>query len=130
LIVTGPSEEVNSKALERAARKAWSWADDNLIVFDDPKTELMHFHNKATQYTTNTPVTLPNGTVIHPAQHLRWLGVWLDRNLTFNSYVQQKTAASTRALNMISRLSNSEWGLSAPAMRQLYHTCITPIADY
>jgi len=31
---------------------------------------------------------------------------------------------------MISRLSNSEWGLSAPAMIQLYYSCITPIADY
>lgn len=130
LIVTGPSEEANSKALERAARKAWNWAADNVIVFDDPKTELMHFHNKTSQYTSNTPVTLPNGTVIHPSQHLRWLGVWLDRKLTFNYHVQQKTAAATRALNMISRLSNSEWGLSAPAMRQLYYTCITPIADY
>ena len=130
LIVTGPSEEANSKALERAARKAWSWAADNVIVFDDPKTELMHFHNKTCQHTSNAPVTLPNGTVIYPAQHLRWLGVWLDRKLSFNYHVQQKTAAATRALNMISRLSNSEWGLSAPAMRQLYYTCITPIADY
>ncbi|CUS06679.1 unnamed protein product, partial [Tuber aestivum] len=56
--------------------------------------------------------------------------VWLDRKLLFNYHVKQKTAAATRALNMISRLSNSEWGLSAPAIRQLYYTCITPIADY
>ncbi|CUS06783.1 unnamed protein product, partial [Tuber aestivum] len=55
--------------------------------------------------------------------------VWLDRKLLFNYHVKQKTAAATRALNMISRLSNSEWGLSAPAMRQLYYTCITPVAD-
>jgi hypothetical protein len=130
LIVTGPSEEANSKSLERAARRAWSWAADNVIVFDDPKTELMHFHNKTSSNTTNSPVTLPHGTIIHPSKHLRWLGVWLDRKLLFNYHVQQKTAAATRALNLISRLSNSEWGLSAPAMRQLYYSCITPIADY
>src|SRR5207302_1953620 len=130
LIVTGPSEEASSKSLERAARRAWSWAADNVIVFDDPKTELMHFHNKTSSNTTNSPVTLPHGTIIHPSKHLRWLGVWLDRKLLFNYHVQQKTAAATRALNMISGLANSEWGLSAPAMRQLYYTCITPIADY
>ena len=87
LIVTGPSEDANSKALERAAQKAWSWAADNVVVFDDPKTELMHFHNKTSQYTTNSPVTLPNGTIVHPTQHLRWLGIWLDRKLTFNHHV-------------------------------------------
>src|SRR5437879_13344047 len=90
----------------------------------------MHFHNKTSSNTTNSPVTLPHGTIIHPSQHLRWLGVWLDRKLLFNYHVQQKTAVATRALNMISRLANSEWGLSVPAMRQLYYTCITPIADY
>jgi len=120
LIVTGPSEEANSKALERAARKAWSWAAENVIVFDHPKTELMHFHNKTSHDASNTPVTLPNGKVIQPVQLLRWLGVWLDRKLSFKFHVEQKTAAATRALNMISRLSNSEWGLSAAAMRQLY----------
>jgi len=113
-----------------AARRAWSWAADNVIVFDDPKTELMHFHNKTSNYTRNSTVTIPHGTVISPSEHIRWLGVWLDRKLLFNYYVQQKTAAATRALNMSSRLSNSEWGLSAPAMRQLYYTCINPIADY
>ncbi|CUS07141.1 unnamed protein product, partial [Tuber aestivum] len=90
----------------------------------------MHFHNKTNDLTTNSPVTLPHGTIIYPSQHLRGLGVWLDSKLLFNCHVQQKTAAATRTLNMISRLSNSEWGLSATAMRQLYYTCFTPIADY
>src|SRR5437879_313640 len=81
------------------ARRAWSWAADNVIVFDDPKTELMHFHNKTSSNTRNSPVTLPHGTIIHPLQHLRWLGVWLDRKLLFNYHVQQKTAAATRALS-------------------------------
>jgi len=130
LVVTGPSEVANSRALEVAARRAWSWAADNVIVFDDPKTELIHFHNKTSNYTRNSPVTLPHGTVISPSEHIRWLGVWLDWKLLFNYYVQQKTAAATRAFNLISRLSNSEWRLSAPAMRELYYTCITPIADY
>ena len=130
LLVTGPSEEANSKALEVAARRAWSWAADNVIVFDDPKTELMHFQYKTSNYTRNSQVTLPHGTVISPSEHIRLLGVWLDRKLLFNYHVQQKTAAATRALKMISRLSNSEWGLSVPAMRQLYYTCIIPIADY
>ncbi|CUS06678.1 unnamed protein product [Tuber aestivum] len=58
LNVTGPSEQANSKALEVVARRAWSWAADNVIVFDDPKTELMHFHNKTRNFTTNFPVTL------------------------------------------------------------------------
>ncbi|CUS12205.1 unnamed protein product, partial [Tuber aestivum] len=80
----------------------------------------MHFHNKTNNLTTNSRVTLPHGTIIYPSKHLRWLEVWLDRNLLFNCHVQQKTVSATRVLHMISTLSNSEWGLSATAIRQLY----------
>src|SRR5207237_9533440 len=52
LIVTVPSANATSKSLVRAARRAWSRAADNVIVFDDPTARLMHFHNK-TSYNTS-----------------------------------------------------------------------------
>ena len=114
--------------LEEAVQTAFQWADENAVKFDDNKSELIHFQRQ--RRPALETITLPNETVISPAETVRWLGVWLDRKLNFKTHVQKKTAAATRTLHLINRLLNSERGLSANASRQLYLTCITSISDY
>ena len=45
-LVVGDSEEENCKHLESVARTAFEWGDRNAVAFDDPKTELKHFHRR------------------------------------------------------------------------------------
>jgi len=44
--------------------------------------------------------------------------------------VKIKILTATRIFHQIARLSNTERGLSFQAMRQLYISCITSVADY
>jgi hypothetical protein len=75
LVVQGISELDNSRRLERVARTAFRWANENAVAFDDSKTELIHFHTRrAISSEPGTSVTLPNGTVIKPGMVVRWLG--------------------------------------------------------
>jgi hypothetical protein len=127
-LVVGNSEEENCIKLESIARTAFEWGDNNAVAFDDPKTELIHFHRK--RQTPQCSVTLPNGTTIQPSSVVRWLGVFFDRKLSFKAHVDRKIASATRALQMTSRLKTSEWGLSSQHMRQLYTTCVLPILDF
>ena len=80
--------------------------------------------------TPQCPVTLPNGTIIHPSPVVRWLGVFFDRKLSFKAHVDKKITSATRALQMTSRLKTSEWGLSSQHLRQLYTSCVLPILDF
>ena len=43
-LVVGDSEEENCKQLEAIIRTAFKWGDNNAVAFDNPKTELIHFH--------------------------------------------------------------------------------------
>ena len=43
-LVVAESEEENCKHLESVARTVFKWGDRNAGAFDDPKTELIHFH--------------------------------------------------------------------------------------
>ena len=43
-LVVGRSEEENCRKLEAVARTAFEWGDNNAVAFDNPKTELIHFH--------------------------------------------------------------------------------------
>jgi len=126
--VEGKSAEENSIVLEKVAKSLFLWAKDNAVVFDDSKTELIHF-NKDKEMAISA-VTLSNNTIINSSKVIWWLEVWFDQKLTFKDHVKKKIASATWTLHLLHRLLSSEWGLSAAAGRQLYIACITFISDY
>ena len=128
LYISGKTAEENAKVLQEAAKTVFTWAEENAVQFDDSKSELIHFSRARREPTAE--ITLPNKTVIKPSTQVKWLGVWLDRKLSFKTHVQKKVSAATRVLHSIHRLMNSEWGLSAQAGKQLYTACITSVSDY
>ena len=127
-LVVGDSEEENCQELEAVARTAFEWGDNNAVAFDDPKTELIHLHRR--RHSPQCSVTLPNGTTIMPSTVVRWLGVFIDRKLSFKVHVDKKIASASRALQMYTRLKTSEWGLSSQHMGQLYSRCVLSILDF
>ena len=48
----------------------------------------------------------------------------------FKKHIEIRVNSATNALYLISSLFKSEWELSANAVRQLYLTCVLPIAEY
>ena len=128
LYTTGKNAEENAKVLQEVAKTVFTWAEENAVQFDDSKSELIHFSRG--QKDPTAKITLPNRTVIKPVNQVKWLGIWLDRKLTFKTHVHKKASDATRVLHLIHRLMNSEWGLSAQAGKQLYTACITSISDY
>jgi hypothetical protein len=118
LMVEGDSPEENSTVLETAVATCFGWGKDNAVAFDDPKSELMHFY-KARKEIKNpyVNVILPNGTRIEPSNVQRWLGFWLDRKLTWKFHIQTRTTSAMRVFMALSRLGNTERGLSHSALR-------------
>jgi len=126
--VVGNSTNENSIVLEKVIKSLFSWIKDNAVVFDDSKTEFIHFNkNKETAIST---ITLSNNTVIKSSEVVWWLEVWFDWKLTFKNHVKKKIVSATRTLHLLHKLLNSEWNLSAAASRQLYIVCIISISDY
>jgi hypothetical protein len=137
LVVKGKTKAENARRLEKAASIAFEWADNNAVLFDDSKTELLHFHTKRDGTTKDDEqVTLPNQTTVSPGtkgvstEVVRWIGVWFDRKLTFSHHVKMKEASGKRAIGALARLANTEAGLSPQAMRQLYMACVVPVCDF
>ena len=131
LVVEGDSPEENATELEEAVATCFMWGKKNAVAFDDPKSELMHYY-KARKKIQNpyVNVILPNGTCIEPSDVQRWLGFWFDRKLSWKHHIQTRTASAMRVFMALSRLANTERGLSQSALRQLYQSCITTVADF
>ncbi len=95
------------------------------MQFDKDKTELIHFFTKDMD-----EIHFSADFIVKPKSTVKWLGVWLDTHFRFKDHVEKRIASAERTLSSIIRLSNTERGLSFQAMRQLYISVITAIADY
>jgi hypothetical protein len=120
--------EINCERLCQAISKTFEWAQENAVKFDDSKSEMIHFELKK-EMSTNT-ITLSNETILKPQKSVKWLGIHIDRKLTFKEHVNKRVANATRTLFSISRLQNTEWRLSSMTSRQLYMTCTSAISNY
>ena len=101
------------------------------MQFNMEKTELIHFHFKRSFDLKNGIYSIKiEESIVQPKDLVKWLGIWLDSKLTFKQHVEKKTTQALKILNQIERLFNTERGLSFQAIRQLYITCISSVADY
>ncbi len=73
MTVKSKSAEENSIMLEKVVKSLFLWAKDNAIVFNDSKTELIHF-NKNKEIAILT-VTLLNNMIIKSSEVIQWLEV-------------------------------------------------------
>jgi hypothetical protein len=128
LTVASTSLKKNIKILQREAAKIFERGAENAIQFDLAKTELMHFTTGKEAKTAN--IRLPNGDVKEPKELVRWLGIWFDPGLSFKQHVAIRTSQARSAFQRMSRLANTEKGLSPFVIRQLYLACVTSVANY
>ena len=114
IIVISNSGRNNCRKLKQIAEHLVSLGKENAIEFDIGKTELIHFHNKHTEVQNSLEFL---GTTIQPKKVVRWLGIFLDSKLTFKTHMEKKLGAAQTALYLITRLGNTQRGLSLQALR-------------
>ncbi|KID83767.1 reverse transcriptase [Metarhizium guizhouense ARSEF 977] len=89
ILCTGQSLEETSQTASEYLQELVNWGAANGISFDPEKTEVMHFSLRRRE--TELPVC--HGDVEkQPEAAMRWLGLWLDRKLTFKTHVEKWTA--------------------------------------
>jgi hypothetical protein len=91
-------------------------ADEVQIQFDADKLEYIHFHKGRDFIDIGVTLTFTTcegfKTVdVRLQEQFKWLGMWLDRKLTFKKHTEMKCAAAIRAFYLIHRLSNTSKGL-------------------
>ena len=135
MVTESSCARTNSIRLQLALRRLIRAADEVQIQFDADKSEYIHFHKGRDPINIRITLTFTtcegSKTVdVRPQEQFKWLGMWLDRKLTFKKHTEMKCAAATRAFHLIHRLSNTSKGLSFQAIRQLYISCVEAIGAY
>ena len=140
----------NIKLLEKVLSRAEQWAKRHAARFAPDKFELIHFTNPSendiTQEPTTTnigsdifdfitqhpegndqmPVRYNDNITIQPSGTAKYLGVWLDKHLDFNTHRQKLLAKANGSLEALRAMTGSVWGASLAAMRKVYQAVVVP----
>jgi ribonuclease HI len=144
VLATGPTYAENITVLEKCLEKADRWARRHAAKFAPDKFELIHFTNpKEPAYPPPSigptdiwdpyeheghdlmPVQHQN-TTIQPTESARYLGIWLDKTLSFNAHRTKAINRANSSLEALRSITGSTWGASLTATRAIYRGIVIP----
>jgi hypothetical protein len=103
------------------------WGAANGVSFDPKKAEVMHFSRSKLE----TAPAIRHGDVEkHPEAAMRWLGIWLDSNLSFRVHAEKWTAKSQAVAYHLRGLTNTIHGPLPSAVRSAVRACVEPVLLY
>ncbi|KAJ3499128.1 hypothetical protein NLG97_g581 [Lecanicillium saksenae] len=126
MLFIGGSLEDTARQANEAIAAMESWGRDEAIHFDPAKTEIMHF-SRRTADQGQSPAVDHGGKELRASRSMRWLGVWLDRGLTFNEHIQKWTHKARAVVNHLRIMNNTVRGMAAAAARRAVWAVAMPI---
>ena len=135
LLAASDSLESNCETLQEDSREIVEWARLEGLTFDAKKSELVHFTRRRGDDNPNMRIRLgpeEEHTVQPTAKDkpLRWLGVLLDRKLTFKAHVTAMAAKAAGCAAGVRALGNTVRGAPPRLLRQAVQACVVPILCY
>ena len=98
------SEIKTIKELEQCATRIKSWMDSNRLKMNDGKTKFIMFRSKYQLNKCMTHQININGVPVQRADVIRYLGAWMDNQLSLKHHVKLKCKAAMFNLIRIKRL--------------------------
>ena len=107
--------------------KISSWFKCNKLSLNINKTHFMHF-KQTTANTAEIPINIiiDNLTIEHK-QNSKFLGVYIDENLTWNNHLHHVTSCVSKGVGIISKL---KLFLPQSTLLLLYNTMVLPYITY
>ena len=106
-----------------------SYYSDNQLKANPAKTQVSLFHLSNREAGRQLSLTW-NGTSLDHCQHPVYLGVTLDRTLSFKQHIEKVKGKVRTRNNLLRKLANSLWGASAPTLRATALALCYSAAEY
>jgi hypothetical protein len=134
LLAFGKTQDSTIRGLQEAWKTCKDWAEKQGIRFSPEKSELLHFQKPArgrkAQGVWKKGIELSPGSEILPKEEARFLGVWLDRGLTWQAHYQSRKRKLKTQTLALTRLAGKTWGPDLQKARLLYLVVIRTAIAY
>ena len=108
--------------------KIENWATSNGFKFSKSKPQCVHFCQLGKQHVN--PVLYLYGSPIPVVEESKFVGILLDRKLSFIPHIKYRKAKFLKALNHLKVLSHTPWGADRTTLLQLYRFLVWQKLDY
>ena len=116
--------------LSAAVAASMEWAAENGVAFDHGKTEAALFQKgKRKKKVAEVAVAVGANSVPFNKAATRWLGVWLDSQLTLRDHHATSLKQGQRAMTRL-RCLTGQMGLSPANCRKVMTACIQSVAMF
>ena len=133
LLASGHSVKEVCDKLQKAARVAIEWGNENVVQFDAGKTEAVLLTRKhgweLKDQIQQAQVEVDGHHVPFNPEATRWLGVWLDSGLNLKVHYQTCMCKARAAEHQVQRLCQSH-GLAPGLARQVQVAVVQSVALY
>lgn len=109
-------------------KKIENWAKNNKLIFNDQKSMTMLITRKI-RNEGEINIYL-NGNSLNQVSEIKYLGIYFDDRLNFNSHVKHTTEKAIKLIHTLSRSAKMHWGLGHEALKTIYTGAIQPILSY
>ncbi|XP_053968462.1 uncharacterized protein LOC128869891 [Anastrepha ludens] len=128
ILIRGKFPDTLCSLMHRTLKYVDTWAKTCGLSLNAAKTELVLFTRKY-KIPDCRPLTL-NGTLLLVGEKARYLGLTLDRKLSWKLNVQERIKKAATALYSCKRTVGLKWGLAPKIVHWLYTAIVRPIMTY
>ena len=133
LMTTGPDKDDCITLLQTAVDTVMTWAGRHLLVLSPTKSEIILFTKKRNYPTiidTTTKVKINGQPICYARGAVRYLGIWLDRNLNWNEHIKIKTQKVKTLLYKLAGVSGDLWGFKPLIGKYCWEGLARPILSF
>ena len=127
IYLRGPNLKQIESKLQKTINALQKWSAITGLHFSTEKTKMMIFHRKH-----NSPQISINlyGDPIEITNQMKFLGVIFENKLTFKGHINNLKARANLSLNIIKKISGTNWGADRQSMLRVYSSHIRSKLDY
>lgn len=124
----GSDTAVIGRSLQEAIKRLHETAKSIGMRFSPEKSKCLHFSRK--RNTPEPPALTLNGAPLPYVPSYRFLGIILDKRLTWREHIEHLRERCFTRLNLLKVLSGTKWGADRCTLLRVYKAAICAKLDY
>ena len=113
--------------MQETLNKVGKWAADWGVTINCSKTVATCFSLSTQKETIQLTI---NNKAIPQEDTPTFLGIKLDKRLTWNTHIKETESRATRRLAVMKKLAGTDWGANSKILKQIYTGYVRPVMEY
>ncbi len=122
IIYSHPDLKAPESTVNRELNKVSDWLIANRLTLNTGKSNFLVIHSKQKKRNHNIKMCI-NSNYLEEKEYVKYLGVLIDKNLSWASHIQQNKLKISKNLGILAKLRHN---VTKPILRNIYNAFILP----